>query len=171
MNDVTNSVDNTIVNNEKPEYLSRMYEEKAEIDSMMESEQFKNLQVRLSRLGEFVEKNILNEDKPEVELNVGQKQLIMLQYNIMTTLAASIQNYDIILNKIISNEEAILRFKILKEKEKSMEDKDYETHARSNESLQDAMDGKLNEPKSQESKSCEGNCDNCSCDKNVQSAE
>ncbi len=44
--------------------------------------------------------------------------------------------------------------------------KEYETIARSNESIRDSMDGKLNEPRkvqSAEGKTCTGNCESCEC--------
>lgn len=54
--------------------------------------------------------------------------------------------------------------------------KDYELHARSNESLRDAMEGSIEE--NQNTHSTESNCCSCSscggtcaCDKNVQSME
>jgi len=42
-----------------------------------------------------------------------------------------------------------------------MEDKDYETHVRSNESIRDSMDGVMNEPNKQMSREEASKCVNC----------
>lgn len=55
-----------------------------------------------------------------------------------------------------------------------MENKDYETHVRSNESIRDTMDGSLNEPKNQMSREEASKCVNCpnpTCTCNTESME
>lgn len=42
-----------------------------------------------------------------------------------------------------------------------MEDKDYETHVRSNESIRDSMDGVMNEPNKQMSREEATKCNDC----------
>lgn len=55
-----------------------------------------------------------------------------------------------------------------------MEDKDYETHVRSNESIRDSMDGVMSEPNKQMSREEATKCSDCTkneCACNTNSAE
>lgn len=49
--------------------------------------------------------------------------------------------------------------------------KDYETIVRSNESIRDCMDGKLEEPRKVQSSECGCNNNDCTCDNHSQSCE
>jgi hypothetical protein len=55
-----------------------------------------------------------------------------------------------------------------------MEDKEYETHVRSNESIRDSMDGVMSEPNKQMSREEASKCANCTkneCTSNTNSME